>query len=115
MMPFVHNVKCLTPFFKDVCAGIKTAEVRVDDRPYTVGDVLVLHEYDEDKLTGNSVRLCITHVFRDPRYCKEGFCVLSFVRADPGTRISFDAWMKLYDMYCDIRRELEELRKELQK
>ena len=115
MMPFIHNIKCLSPYFKDVCAGIKTAEVRVDNRPYTVGDIMVLHEYHEDKLTGNTVRTRITHVLRDPQYCKEGFCVISFVLDDPGTRISLEAWLKLYDMFCDTQNELEQLRKELKK
>lgn len=66
MIPFVHNVKCLSPYFKDVCAGIKTAEVRVDNRPYMVGDVMVFHEYHEDKLTGNTVQH-VSHTFSEIR------------------------------------------------
>lgn len=115
MTPFIHNVKILSEYFDEVCSGKKTAELRLADRPYTEGDALVLHEYDGEKLTGRKVTTRITHVLRDPRYLKEGFCLLSFVLNEPGARISNVAWMNLFDMYCDIRKELEELRKELKK
>ena len=115
MMPFVHNVKILSEYFSEVCAGKKTAELRLDDRPYTEGDVLVLHEYDGEKLTGRKIQVRITHVLRDPRYLKEGFCLLSFQIDESGARISNFAWLNLFDMFCDKRKELDELRKELKK
>ena len=115
MIPFIHNVKILSEYFVEVCTGKKTAELRLADRPYTEGDSLVLHEYDGTKLTGRKVTTRITHVLRDPRYLKEGFVLLSFVLDEPGAKISSVAWMNLFDMFCDKKRELEELRKELQK
>ena len=114
MIPFIHNVKILPEYFSEVCAGKKTAELRLCDRRYTEGDSLVLHEFDGEKFTGKMITVRITHILRDHRFVKEGFVLLSFVISEPGEMISNVAWMNLFDMYCDKRKEVEELKSELQ-
>ena len=45
----VHNLKIKPQYFKDVVSGIKTFEVRKNDRNFKVGDLMVL-----DMITKNS-------------------------------------------------------------
>lgn len=47
----VHFLKCHTEFFTRVIIGVKTLELRLDDRGYEVGDFLVQQDYEPDTLT----------------------------------------------------------------
>lgn len=40
-----HELKLSTKYFKDVEKGIKTFELRKNDRDFKVGDTLILKEY----------------------------------------------------------------------
>lgn len=55
-----HRLKCWPPFFAEICAGVKTFEVRPHDRDFAVGDELCLEEWDP--ATG-----CFTHRFERVR------------------------------------------------
>lgn len=61
-----HDLKIWPEFFGDVVRGIKTAELRKNDRDYKIGDVLNLREYDQvtEQYTGLSIRARVTHVQR---------------------------------------------------
>ncbi len=52
-----HNLKCWPEYFQAVKFGIKPFEIRKWDRPYKVGDFLILQEYDPNKCdyTGDSI------------------------------------------------------------
>jgi len=78
--------KCSQEFFTEVLAGRKKFELRLDDEDYSVGDILVLKEKDENlKLTGREVRKKITFVLKtkELKYFKKedveryGFVVMS--------------------------------------
>lgn len=43
--PTVHRLKTWPEYFTQVWDGHKTFEIRIDDRGYKVGDVLLLQEY----------------------------------------------------------------------
>lgn len=43
----VHHLKILPEYFEAHRNGTKTDELRVDDRNYAVGDVLVLEEWEQ--------------------------------------------------------------------
>lgn len=70
----VHILKADPVPFDAVAAGVKTCEVRVDDRGYEVGDILILrrtklgHDQRPDgssaEYTGHLVVLNITHIQR---------------------------------------------------
>lgn len=94
----IHQLKSLPENFQPVFDGMKTCEIRVDDRnpKYAVGDYLLLREYDpcdledsdiriplsqsllgllvrdDDDLTGRICRVLVTHIQRgyglDPDY-----------------------------------------------
>jgi len=42
--PREHHLKCIHDFFDSVWMGIKPFELRKDDRGFSVGDLIVLHE-----------------------------------------------------------------------
>lgn len=73
----VHDLKILPSFYEDVIQHRKTFEVRKNDRPYTVGDFLVLREYTPDKgYTGRAVQTPVIYVLNDIRYCKRDFIIM---------------------------------------
>lgn len=81
-----HTLKTEPEYFQSVLDGTKTAEVRLNDRDYQVGDVLVLREMTPvaDLYTGRECRRIITHILTDPdqRWLQPGVVVLSVGRED---------------------------------
>lgn len=59
----IHELKSHPVPFRDVVNGLKTYEIRVDDRDYRVGDVLALSEWDPEakKYSGAMIRCGIKH------------------------------------------------------
>ena len=75
----VHDLKISPEYFDDVESGIKTFEIRRDDRNYSKGDILNLREWDGD-YTGREMRKIVSYVLRDRRYCRNAYCVLGLVQ-----------------------------------
>lgn len=75
----IHDLKTWPEHFRDVRAGIKTAELRLNDRNYQPGDVLVLREYDPQtgEYTGEIETRAVTHVLADERWLQPGMVMLS--------------------------------------
>lgn len=72
-----HNLKISPMYFSCVKNGSKPFEVRRNDRNFTVGDTLVLREYEPN--TGYSGRVLyrtVSYILDDAEYCKNGFVVL---------------------------------------
>lgn len=44
----IHELKTWPEFFAALVAGNKTFEIRKDDRGFSVGDVLILREWDPE-------------------------------------------------------------------
>lgn len=73
----MHNLKILPKYFADVKSGIKTFEIRFNDRNYKVGDTLILREWTpEEGYTGNVLQKEVVYLLDDSQYCKEGFVIL---------------------------------------
>jgi len=45
----IHELKTVSPYFDAVYDGIKTFEIRTNDRDFKYGDTVILKEYDADK------------------------------------------------------------------
>lgn len=60
-----HELKSWPIYFRDVAAGIKTFEIRINDRGFVVGDVLRLREWDPDTkfYTGREVRRRVAAIY----------------------------------------------------
>lgn len=66
----IHQIKIWPEHFEGIITGRKTYELRRVDRPYRVGDGILLQEYDRESklLTGRELTLEITGVNVIPRY-----------------------------------------------
>lgn len=76
----LHTLKTLNPFFSDVYAGIKTFEVRKNDRDFKVYDWVVLQEYDnETGYTGSFITAQITYILKGGQFgIDDKFVVMGF-------------------------------------
>ncbi len=65
----IHELKCWPEPFELIRLGIKRFEVRVDDRNYSGGDVLVLREWDPESRggMGRKMRLHVLHIVSKKR------------------------------------------------
>ena len=75
-----HEIKIKPKYYAAVIAGMKTFELRENDRDYQVGDEVKLMEWDEDGFTGRYYTITITYVLKDvPAYgLAEGFCIFGW-------------------------------------
>ena len=66
-----HLVKSWTFLFEPIYSGAKTHDLRILDREYAVGDVLVLQEYDygAKKYTGRETEAEITFITSAANAC----------------------------------------------
>lgn len=72
----VHEIKTLTPYYEAVGEGIKTAEVRRNDRKYERGDWLILEEWTGTEYTGRSLVRRITAVYELDAMGLEGYVLI---------------------------------------
>lgn len=76
-MAQIHDLKTLPEYYAAVEKGIKTYELRFDDRNYAVGDMLILREWENGKYTGRRLTATITHILKDFAGLTDGWAVLS--------------------------------------
>ena len=57
-----HELKIQPQYFKEVISGLKTFEIRKNDRDFCVGDRLVLKEWENDKYTGRTTIRTISYM-----------------------------------------------------
>lgn len=57
-----HELKILPDYFDDVKNGIKTFEIRKNDRGYQVGDSLILQEFQNDSYTGKELQAIVRYM-----------------------------------------------------
>lgn len=87
--PVRHIVKCWVEFFEPIRTGIKTFDVRRDDRDYQVGDQITQLEYRHGVgvYTGREVNCDITYVARGPKFeafgLMPGYAILAITAKDP--------------------------------
>lgn len=76
----IHDLKIWTEQFELVNRGLKTFELRKNDRDYQVDDTLLLREWDPvtKTYTGRECKRLITHML-DGLWLNSSYCVLSLV------------------------------------
>lgn len=73
----VHDLKIDQKFFAPVEKGIKTFEIRCNDRDFKVGDRICLKEInDEREFTGNQIEAEITYLTNYEQ--RQNYVVFSF-------------------------------------
>lgn len=75
--PQTHQIRLASSYFDDVAAGIKTFELRKNDRHYRKGDVLELMEFAEGRNTGRLIRAEVTYILEDYTGLEDGYCILA--------------------------------------
>lgn len=81
----IHKLKTWMPYFDDIKAGIKTFEVRKNDRNFQISDKLLLQEYDQEKkvYTGREVCVEVSYILLGGSFgIDSGFCVLGIVSGE---------------------------------
>lgn len=82
----VHYLKIKPEYYKDVECGLKTFELRKNDRNFQVGDVLMLIKLDDKgNETDQVTRVNVNYILKDcPQYgLKDGYAILGI---DTGNR-----------------------------
>lgn len=76
----IHELKIAPQHFENISIGKKTFEVRLNDRNYCEGDILVLNEYLSgcDTYTGKVLEKTVVHVHNGLGMLN-GFVVLGIV------------------------------------
>lgn len=59
-----HELKILPEFFDAVVHGVKTFELRKNDRNFAVGDILLLKEWKHE-YTGREVYVRVKYILKD--------------------------------------------------
>lgn len=79
-----HTLKCWSNFYQAIVSGAKKCELRINDRDYQVGDMLLLQELDQDSgvLTGASYRVRVTHIVDVFIGLRPGYVALSIEEAN---------------------------------
>lgn len=75
----IHALKTATAYFEASVAGVKSFEVRKNDRPYNIGDYVAQNEWDGEHYTGRCTLHRIIYILSDPEFCKEGYVILQLV------------------------------------
>jgi ASC-1-like (ASCH) protein len=74
-----HNLKIAKEYFEAVDEGLKTFEIRNNDRNFQIDDIVNLEEINQDATyTGRKVKGRITYITNYAQ--KYGYVVFSFVK-----------------------------------
>lgn len=73
----VHQIRLASGYFEDVAAGVKTFELRKNDRHYRKGDILELMEFTEGRNTGRLIRAEVTYLLEDYTGLEDGYCIMA--------------------------------------
>ncbi len=57
-----HKLKILPEYYNAVSEGIKTFEIRKNDRDFQLGDIVMLQEYDESGFRGRNILVEIVYI-----------------------------------------------------
>lgn len=73
----IHELKILPLYFTQVKDGEKTFELRKNDRPYQIGDTLVLREFDGKNYSSRIMTKTITYILYSGNYgLDKDYCIL---------------------------------------
>lgn len=78
----IHELKIHSYFVDDIVFGIKTFEVRKNDRDFKVEDELLLKEYDPEtnSYTGCILACKVTYILKGGQFgIQEGYVVMGIV------------------------------------
>lgn len=97
-----HELKAWPEHYAAIERGAKTCELRLNDRPYAVGDTLLLREFEplNASYTGASLRVRVTHILNGGVWLAPGYVALS-IRIEGNLIISPDDETTLLRVLAD--------------
>lgn len=83
----LHQLKIEREYIQKIIDGVKTYEIRKNDRDFHVGDYLALNEITDHacdsngdrKETGDFILVRVIDIFSDARFVKEEYVVMSII------------------------------------
>lgn len=76
----IHDLKTWPEYYQAVKSGKKKFEYRKADRPYAIGDLLHLMEYDPEKqeFTGDEILMGVGYILHGGSMgIPDGYCIMS--------------------------------------
>jgi hypothetical protein len=73
-----HELKTTKLYFGDMWDNRKKSSVRLNDRKYKKGDVVLFRERSHSNYTGREILAVVTHVLKSFPGIQKGYAVLSF-------------------------------------
>lgn len=67
-MKRTHELKILPKYLKDVWSGVKTSELRKNDRGFNIGDTLILRGFEDGDYTGDSIEVDVIYILHGGEY-----------------------------------------------
>lgn len=80
MEPVCHSLKTWPEHFENILSGVKTFEIRKNDRDFRIGSFLQLFEYDPEtkEYSGRWLMKRVTHILNGGQFgIEQGFVVMS--------------------------------------
>jgi len=80
----IHELKTWPNYFQRVQQGVKTFEIRRNDRDFQVGDILNLTSYNpETKEQGPRKAYQVTYILHGEQFgIERGYCVMAIIPYD---------------------------------
>ena len=72
----IHYIRLAATYYDDVKAGIKTFELRKNDRDYRTGDILEMNEFTDGRNTGRVIRCRVIYMLEEYTGLTDGYCIL---------------------------------------
>lgn len=75
----IHQLKIRPKYFEDIANGLKTFEVRKNDRYFQVGDYIGLNELataEKFGETGRFILAKVVYIFEDKNFLQPGYVIL---------------------------------------
>lgn len=101
-----HRLKLSDKYYGAVLSGQKPFELRLNDRRYAVGDMLILQEVDSDgQYTGRIIQARVSYVLQDERYLQPGYVALGLVEVQEIKRVAMTHTVHVSGIYYDDIRD----------
>lgn len=105
----VHKLKIEPQYYDALLLGIKTFEIRKNDRDFKVGDILKLSEYKDGYYTGGSHRAKIIYITDYAQ--QEGYVVMGIEPAE-GKKLTIPEHLATnllnYDSYLETEDSIDQ-------